>query len=86
MLELKLFLCQANKVNHGKIFNTHLAQLQLTDVVLTNGGITQIPVFVSDACQCILEQVTTEGLFRKAGSTARQREIKVSSIQTSKID
>lgn len=83
MLELKFFLFQANKVNHGKIFNTHLAQLQLTDVVLTNGGITQIPVFVSDACQCILEQVTTEGLFRKAGSAARQREIKV--IQTSNV-
>ncbi|KAJ6638641.1 Rho GTPase-activating protein 11A [Pseudolycoriella hygida] len=67
---------QANKINQGKIFNTHLAQLELTDVVLTNGGITQIPVFVSDACQSILEQVTTEGLFRKAGSAARQREIK----------
>ncbi|XP_037025627.1 uncharacterized protein LOC119067005 [Bradysia coprophila] len=67
---------QANKLNHRKIFNTHLTQLELTDVVLTNGGITQIPVFVSDACQSILEQVTTEGLFRKAGSAARQREIK----------
>lgn len=58
-------------------------QLEFTDVVLTNGGITQIPVFVSDACQCILEQVTTEGLFRKAGSAARQREIKVTSEQKS---
>lgn len=65
-------------MNHGKIFNSHLSQLELTDVVLTNGCITQVPVFVSDACQSILEQVTTEGLFRKAGSAARQREIKVS--------
>lgn len=73
-----------NKVNHGKIFNTQPSQLELTDVVLTNGGITQIPVFVSDACQSILDQITTEGLFRKAGSTARQREIKVNWIQANK--
>lgn len=50
----------------------------MTDVILANGGITQIPLFVSDACQRILEQVTTEGLFRKAGSAVRQREIKAS--------
>lgn len=51
-------------------------KLELTDVILANGGITQIPLFVSDACQRILDQVNTEGLFRKAGSTVRQREIK----------
>lgn len=31
-----------------------------------------------DACQRILEQVQTEGLFRKAGSNIRQKEIKAS--------
>lgn len=35
-----------------------------------------MPVFVSDACQRILEQVKTEGLFRKTGSTNRQRQIR----------
>ena len=54
-----------------------LHQLELTDVILANGSITQVPLFVSDACQRILENVTVEGLFRKAGSTSRQREMKV---------
>lgn len=51
----------------------------MTDVIMANGSIIQIPRFVSDACQRILEQVGTEGLFRKAGSSARQRELKVGS-------
>lgn len=54
-----------------------LHTLELTDVILANGGIAQVPLFVSDACQRILEQVNTEGLFRKAGSSKRQQEIKV---------
>jgi hypothetical protein len=55
-----------------------LHALELTDVNLTSGGVVQVPVFVSDACQRILENVNTEGLFRKAGSAKRQQEIKVS--------
>lgn len=54
-----------------------LAALELTDVVLASGGVVQIPKFVADACQRILEQVETEGLFRKAGSANRQKEIRV---------
>lgn len=64
-----------------RIFNTPLHTLELTDVILANGGIAQVPLFVSDACQRILEQVNTEGLFRKAGSSKRQQEIK-SSIES----
>lgn len=59
-----------------RIFNVPLHTLELTDVILANGGIAQVPLFVSDACQRILEQVHTEGLFRKAGSSKRQQEIK----------
>uniref|UniRef100_A0A182Q5S1 Rho-GAP domain-containing protein n=1 Tax=Anopheles farauti TaxID=69004 RepID=A0A182Q5S1_9DIPT len=59
-----------------RIFKTPLHALELTDVLLANGGIVQIPVFVSNACQFILENVDTEGLFRKAGSTKRQAEIR----------
>ena len=54
-----------------------LHALELADVILANGGVVQIPVFVSDACDRILENVQTEGLFRKAGSSKRQQEIKV---------
>lgn len=50
----------------------------MTDVILANGNIVQVPLFVSDACQRILDNVKTEGLFRKAGSATRQREIRVS--------
>lgn len=59
-----------------RIFNAPLHTLELTDVILANGGIVQVPLFVSDACQRILEQINTEGLFRKAGSSKRQQEIK----------
>uniref|UniRef100_A0A182NFT0 Rho-GAP domain-containing protein n=1 Tax=Anopheles dirus TaxID=7168 RepID=A0A182NFT0_9DIPT len=59
-----------------RIFKTPLHALELTDVLLANGGIVQIPVFVSNACQFILENVDTEGLFRKAGSTKRQAQMR----------
>uniref|UniRef100_A0A182LWJ5 Rho-GAP domain-containing protein n=1 Tax=Anopheles culicifacies TaxID=139723 RepID=A0A182LWJ5_9DIPT len=65
--------------NKGKrIFKTPLHALELTDVLLANGGLVQIPLFVSNACQFILENVDTEGLFRKAGSTKRQQQMKAS--------
>lgn len=34
-------------------------------------------MFVSDACARIMDQIEVEGIFRKAGSTARQKEIRV---------
>jgi hypothetical protein len=37
---------------------------------------TKVPLFVIHCCQAILKNAHTEGLFRKAGSAARQREIK----------
>lgn len=61
------------------IFRTPMCLLEQTDVVLANGRVVQIPTFVADACSRILEQVETEGLFRKAGSFSRQKEICVSS-------
>ncbi|XP_065080869.1 rho GTPase-activating protein 11A-like [Ochlerotatus camptorhynchus] len=67
-----------DKARCKRIFNVPLHTLELTDVILANGGIAQVPLFVSDACQRILEQVHTEGLFRKAGSSKRQQEIKAS--------
>lgn len=54
--------------------------MDLTDVILLNGGIVQVPRFIFDACQIILDNVSTEGLFRKAGSNMRQKEIRVSGI------
>ncbi|XP_073848474.1 uncharacterized protein isoform X2 [Musca autumnalis] len=59
------------------IFRTPLHLLELCDVILANGSVVQIPKFVADATNRILEQVETEGLFRKAGSSLRQREIRI---------
>ncbi|XP_058813982.1 uncharacterized protein LOC131677908 [Topomyia yanbarensis] len=71
------------KIRCKRIFNVPLYTLELTDVILANGGVAQVPLFVSNACQRILEQVNTEGLFRKAGSSKRQQEIKAS-LETGK--
>lgn len=38
--------------------------------------LVEVPSFVVQSCQAILKNVQTEGLFRKAGSSCRQREIK----------
>lgn len=38
--------------------------------------LVRVPSFVVQSCQAILKGVQTEGLFRKAGSACRQREIK----------
>ncbi|XP_059611956.1 uncharacterized protein LOC132258599 [Phlebotomus argentipes] len=65
-----------DKSGGRRIFHTPLHLLELTEVFLVNGSVVQVPHFVSDACQWILDQVTTEGLFRKAGSTARQKSMR----------
>ncbi|KAI8116915.1 hypothetical protein FF38_02963 [Lucilia cuprina] len=67
-----------NKAQRKNIFRTHLHLLDLTDVILANGRVVQIPSFVAEACNRILEQVETEGIFRKAGSFVRQKQIRVS--------
>lgn len=38
--------------------------------------LVHVPLFVVQSCQAILKNVHTEGLFRKAGSACRQREIR----------
>ncbi|KAM7359856.1 uncharacterized protein ACRADG_001872 isoform 2-T2 [Cochliomyia hominivorax] len=84
--ELKIFGVKYQKTKKKKhvqnntyrtnIFRTDLNLLDLTDVILSNGRVVQIPKFVAHACNHILEQVETEGIFRKAGSFVRQKEIR----------
>lgn len=50
-------------------------------MALVSGSVCDVPRFVVDASQRILDNVGVEGLFRKAGSTARQKEIRVSIIR-----
>lgn len=63
--------------NHQKIFGVPLNSLEFTEVKLSNGVLCRIPMFISDACSRIMDQIEMEGIFRKAGSTARQKEIRV---------
>ncbi|XP_011295969.1 uncharacterized protein LOC105262494 isoform X2 [Musca domestica] len=75
----KLKATQKNTLVSGskRIFRVPLHHLELCDVILANGSVVQIPKFVADATNRILEQVETEGIFRKAGSSLRQKEIRV---------
>lgn len=76
----KLKATQKNTLVSGskRIFRVPLHHLELCDVILANGSVVQIPKFVADATNRILEQVETEGIFRKAGSSLRQKEIRAS--------
>jgi len=60
------------------VFRTPLERLPVTTVRLRSGVEVEVPAFIDDACQCIIKNVVVEGIFRKTGSAARQREIKVS--------
>lgn len=59
------------------MFGLSLNKLELTDVKLSNGSLCRIPLFVSDCCSRIMDHIEVEGIFRKAGSNARQKEIRV---------
>nr|CAD7407673.1 unnamed protein product [Timema poppensis] len=59
-----------------RLFRVPLAHLECDLVLLNSGATVVIPSFVLDACSNIKQSIQTEGLFRKAGSAARQKEIK----------
>lgn len=65
---------------HRKIFGVPLHKLDFADVKLSNGSLSRVPRFVSDACSRVMTHIDVEGLFRKAGSSSRQREIRVSCL------
>ncbi|XP_023169549.2 rho GTPase-activating protein 18-like isoform X2 [Drosophila hydei] len=59
-----------------RLFHQGLEHLKLTDAFLASGTVVQVPQFITEACSYILENSETEGIFRKAGSAAKQREIR----------
>ncbi|KAJ8984599.1 hypothetical protein NQ317_006061 [Molorchus minor] len=65
---------------YGKVFGVSPRKLDTEDVMLKTGQVLPVPMLVHDLCEFLLENVETEGIFRKAGSTSRQANIK------SKID
>ncbi|XP_076666971.1 uncharacterized protein LOC143368302 isoform X2 [Andrena cerasifolii] len=58
-----------------KVFKTPLSYQPLDVVNLSSGGIVHVPVFVSQASAFLEKHFTQEGLFRKAGSQVRQKEL-----------
>lgn len=58
-----------------KVFKTSLSYQPLDVVNLSSGGIVHVPVFVSRASTFLEEHITQEGLFRKAGSQSRQKDL-----------
>lgn len=65
------------QLSHKRIFGVPLNNLEFTEVKLSSGALCRIPIFVSDACARIMDQIEVEGIFRKAGSQIRQKEIRV---------
>ena len=60
-----------------KIFGQPIQAVTLKQVTLNNNTSVQVPLFVHQACERILMNVTTEGIFRRGGSTVRQKAIRV---------
>ncbi|KAL0107672.1 hypothetical protein PUN28_014761 [Cardiocondyla obscurior] len=58
-----------------KVFGTPLFYQALDIVSLSSGAIVHVPVFVIRATTFLEGHLTQEGLFRKAGSQARQRDL-----------
>ncbi|KZC11209.1 Rho GTPase-activating protein 11A, partial [Dufourea novaeangliae] len=58
-----------------KVFKTPLSYQPLDVVNLSSGGIVHVPVFVSQASTFLEKHAAQEGLFRKAGSQLRQKEL-----------
>ncbi|XP_021923090.1 uncharacterized protein LOC110831423 isoform X2 [Zootermopsis nevadensis] len=69
-------------LKHGstdtKVFKVPLHHLVHEVVFLNFGTAIEVPCFVARACSYIKQHIQTEGIFRKAGSTSRQRELKAS--------
>ena len=62
----------------SKIFGVALADIEERDDVLLDDHIAcDVPHFLAECLSYLEEYVTVEGLFRKAGSVARQKDIKV---------
>lgn len=58
-----------------RVFKTALFYQPLDIVNLSSGAIVHVPVFVIQASTFLEKYITQEGLFRKAGSQARQKEL-----------
>lgn len=73
----KTEILEGTKQISKKIFKTSLSYQPLDVVNLSSGGIVHVPVFISQATAFLEKYITQEGLFRKAGSQLRQKELMI---------
>lgn len=59
------------------MFRIPLSQLPVHTVTMASGQQLQVPKVIDELCLIVLGKAETEGLFRKAGSKARQTEMQV---------
>ncbi|XP_018026376.1 uncharacterized protein LOC108681812 [Hyalella azteca] len=65
-----------NMVLQNKVFGVGLSQSPQCKASLPDGNCVQVPQFLVDSCNVLRKHITLEGIFRKAGSSSRQNEIK----------
>ena len=73
----KTEILEGTKQISKKVFKTSLSYQPLDVVNLSSGGIVHVPVFISQATAFLEKYITQEGLFRKAGSQLRQKELMI---------
>ncbi|XP_076284289.1 uncharacterized protein LOC143210901 isoform X2 [Lasioglossum baleicum] len=66
---------EGSKQISKKVFKTPLSYQSLDVVNLSSGGIVHVPIFVSRVTAFLEKYASQEGLFRKAGSQLRQKEL-----------
>lgn len=59
--------------------------LPTENVILKSGATAKVANFIAEACDNVLRNVDTEGIFRRPGSASRQDEIMVSILQVSSL-
>lgn len=62
--------------SQGYVFHKPLQLMSSRIVQLQSGVDAEVPNFLQEMCSCIAQQADMEGLFRKGGSAARQKEIR----------
>ncbi|XP_045587888.2 uncharacterized protein [Procambarus clarkii] len=68
---------QQNKENKRKqVFGRELEHVPSVCVYLSDGIQVTVPEFLVDVCNLVRRNITTEGIFRKAGSSQRQSNVK----------
>ena len=86
-ISLILEMCETETLSFfSQVFGQGLSQVPQVCVLLSCGGEqVKVPQLMVDLCNHIRRNITTEGIFRKAGSAHRQSDLKVKSLKQSLV-